>query len=148
MDGVSVVLAVLPLGIQLVNTIRKANKFLKEVQNAPEGWARLIDTLDQLESFLIAVNGLIERQEKVGSLPGSVHLMSAALQRCETTAKKLEASTDGIKTYLKSQGRGRRAWASLKTVVKKEEVEGLRKQIDEDMMYLQNALTLNTNHLQ
>ena len=48
MDGFSGVLAVVSCSLQLVDTIQKVNKFLKEVQNAPEELARLMDALHEL----------------------------------------------------------------------------------------------------
>lgn len=142
------VLAVVSCGLQLVDTIQKVNKFLKEVQNAPEELARLVDALNDLVSLLTAVNGFVERQLKIGILPGSVHTIDGALQRCKSTVEKLDTSVNALRTNFKNQGRGRKKWASLKTVVKKEEVEKLRKSVHENMMNLQTALQLNTSDLQ
>ena len=148
MDGVSGVIAVVSFSLQLVNTIQKASQVLKEVQNAPKELARLVDALDQLESLLIAANGIVEQQNKMGSLPGSVHTMNGALRRCKSTVEKLDTSVNAIKNYFKIQGRGRKAWASLKTVMKKEEVEQLHRQVHENMKNLQTALLLNMSYLQ
>ena len=148
MDGVSGVLAVVSLSLQLVDTVQKANRFLKRLQNAPKESARLIDALNQLESLLIAAHGVVEQQNKIGSLPGSVQAIDSTLQRCKFTVEKLETAVKNIETFFKSRGRGRKAWASLKTVVRKEELEKLHKQVLEDMNSLQTALLLNLSYLQ
>ena len=148
MDGVSGVLTVVSFSVQLVNAIQKANEFLKEIQNAPRELARLVDALDQFESLLIAADGVVEQQMEMGNLSGSAHTIDAALRRCKSTVEKLDTSVNAIKNFFKIQGRGRKAWASLKTVVKKEEVEQLHKQVHGNMRDLQTALLLNMSHLQ
>ena len=148
MDGVSGIIAVVSFSIQLVETIQKAKKFFKEVQDAPEELIRLVDTLDRLQSLLIAADHLVEQQNKMGSLPGAVDTIDRALRRCQSTVKKLDTSVNAIKPYFKVQGRGRKTWAKLKTVVKKEEVRQLRKQVYESMKNLETALILNNTHLQ
>ncbi len=148
MDGVSGVLAMASFSIQLVETVQKARKFLKEVRTASEELERLVDALDQFESLLIAANGIVERQNKIGSLSGAVNVIDNALLRCRTTVEKLDTSVNAIKAHFNVQGHGRKAWASFKAVAKKEEVKNLLRQVQENMTNLQTALLLNTSCLQ
>ena len=148
MDGVSAILAITSFSIQLVETIQKANRFLKEVQNAPTELIKLVNTLDTFESLLLDVNGLIERSNAMSGLPGSVACIESALKRCQTTVMELDASVRTFKEYFARHGRLHKAWASIKTVVRKEKVEQLRKQIEGDMCILNTALSINMSHLQ
>ena len=148
MDGLSGALAVISFSIQLIGTVRKAQIFLKEVRNAPEELANLVDTLDQFEYILVATNNLVQHQNRIEHLPGAVDNIASVLRRCQTTIKKLDDAVLTINSYFESQNRGRKVWASLKTVVKKDHIEKLRKQIQENTINLQTALILNSSHLQ
>ena len=148
MDGVSSALAVVSFSIQLIGTIRKAQIFLKEVRNAPEELANLVDTLDQFEHLLVATNNLVEQQDSTGNLPGAIVNIASVLQRCQGTIKKLDDAVLTINSYFETQNRGRKVWASMKTVVKRDHIEKLRKQIQENISNLQTALLLNSSHLQ
>ena len=148
MDGVSTIIAIASFSIQLVETTQKANRFLKEVQNAPTELIRLVNTLDDLESLLLDVHGLIERLNAMSGLPSSVDRIGSALKRCQTTVMELDASVRTFKDYFARHGRLHKAWASIKTVVRKEKVEQLRKQIEGDMGILNTALSINMFHLQ
>ena len=148
MDGVSTTIAVVSFTLQLVGTVKKATKFLKEVQNAPKEIARLVDCLSQFESLLVAAHDIVEQQNKVQGLPSSIHIISSALERCKSTIDKLDASVNALKAYFKNQSRGRKVWASLRTVIKQDEVEHIRAQVDKDMKNLHTALLVNMSHLQ
>ena len=148
MDGLSSALAIISISIQLIGTIRKAQIFLKEVRNAPEELGNLVDALAQLEELLVATNNLVEQQKSIENLPGAVDNIASALRRCQTTIRKLDEAILTINRYFETQNRGRKVWASLKTVVKKDHIEKLRKQIQENTINLQTALILNSSHLQ
>ena len=148
MDGLSSALAVVSFSVHLIATIRKAQGFLKEVRNAPDELANLIDTLDQLEDLLMATNNLVKQQSEIENLPGAIENIARVLQRCQKNIKKLDDAVFTINSYFENQNRGRKIWASLRTVVKKDHIENLRKQIREDSINLQTALLLNSSHLQ
>ena len=148
MDGVSGALAVLSFSIQLIDSVRKAKKFLAEIKNASEEVTRLTDTLDEFQLLLCATRDLLERQNKIDGFPSAIQTIDHALQRCNYTIQKLQSSIDTIETYFKRTGRGRQAWASLKTATKKENIGKLFEQIHRDMVFLQTALMLNISNLQ
>lgn len=148
MDGLSSALAITTFSVQLIGTIRKARIFLKEVRNAPEELQNLVDTLAQLEELLVATNNLVEQQNSIENLPGAIENIASVLQRCQATLRKLDEAVLTLNSYFETQTRGRKVWASLKTVVKKNHIEKLRKQIQENTINLQTALVLNSSHLQ
>ena len=104
--------------------------------------------MGQLESILIATNSIVQRQKKIDDLPGAVAVLENALLRCKSTIQELKTSVDTLEAFFRLQGHCRKAWASFRTVQRKDEFEGLRKQIHDNMMNLQTALLINTSCLQ
>ena len=147
MDGLSGALAIVSFSLQLIGIIRKAQIFLKEVRNAPEELGNLVDTLAQLEDLLLATNSLVEQQNSIENLPGAVDNIASVLQRCQGTIRNLDEAVLTINCYFETQSRGRKVWASLKTFVKKDHIEKLRKQIQENTIKHQAGLILNSSHL-
>ena len=143
MDVVSGAFAVLSLGIQLAESVKKANTFLKDVQKAPDELMRLVETLDQLAALLIQVDDLIEQQQRTDGLLGPSGLLQSALQSCRLSVGMLEVFVNKLQVSFDRQGRVKKVWASLKTVVKKEDTERLRGRIHENMTALQSALLIN-----
>ena len=148
MDGVSTAFAAVSLTFQLVGTVKKTRKFLKEVQNAPKQITRLVDTLSRFESMLVAAQGIVEQQKNMKDLPCSINVISDALQLCKSTVEKLDTSVDALKAYFKDHRGGRKTWASFKTVMKQDEVEQIHEQVKEAMRNFQCALGVNANYLQ
>ena len=148
MDGVSTAFAAVSITLQLVGTVKEVSKFLKEVKDAPKEITRLADALSQLESLLVTAQGIVEQQNDIKGLPSSINVVSDALQRCESTIKKLETSIDTLKAYFKGQCRVRKTWASVKTVMRQEEVERVHGQVEAAMGNLQSAILLNMSGLQ
>ena len=148
MDGVSTVFAVVSFGVQLAGTIQATSDFLRSVQNAPDELLGLVDLLDQLQGTLGHVHDLIEQQSSVLTSPGSLRSIAAALQNCEKSLKKLKSLVDQLKRSLDRQHRIQRAWAFLRTVLNKEELLELRKQIQESLITLQLSISINSAQLQ
>ena len=154
MDVVSGAFAVLSLSVQLAQTVKKANNFLKDIQKAPDELARLVETLDQLNLILIQVNHLIEQQNNIEGIPSSIDAIQNALRSCEKITQKLKLFVDKLEACFHRQGRVRNVWASLKSVVKKDDIAELRGQIHENITILNtavlmnNAVLMNTHYLQ
>ena len=148
MDGVSTAFAAISITLQLVGTVKEASKFLKEVKDAPKEITRLADALSQFESLLVTAQAIVERQNTMKGLPSSITVVSDALQRCEVTVKRLEVSVVALKAYFKGQRRIRKTWASVKTVMKQDEVERVHGQVEAAMGSLQSAILLNMSSLQ
>lgn len=64
-----------------------------------------MNTLNNLESLLLDVNGLIQRINAMSGLPGSVNRIGSALKRCQTTVMELDASVRTFKEYFARHGR-------------------------------------------
>ena len=109
---------------------------------------KLIESLDELESLLLAVDGLVKRQNAVGSIPGSVDPVERALKHCQSSVAALDASVCALKQHFAGRGRFRQGWASVKTVVKEEKVHQLRGQIESDVIKLHTAITINMSYVQ
>ena len=148
MDGVSAVFAVVSLGVQLAGTVQATSEFLRSVRNAPDELLGLVDLLDQLQGTLGHVSDLIEQQSSVLISPGSLRSIAAALQNCERSLKKLKSLVDQLKRSLDRQHRIQRACASLSSVLKKEELLELRKQIQESLIRLKLSISINSAQLQ
>jgi len=148
MDGVSAVFAVVSLGVQLVGTIREVIEFLRSVHNAPDEITRLVQVLDQLRGTLEHVKDLVQQQSLILGLPGSFVSIASALRNIEKRIIKLEKLVNQLKRYVDRNYSFQKAWATLKTVFKKEEIVELRGQLYEDMMALQLSISINSTHLQ
>ena len=147
MDGVSVLFGALSFSLQLVDTIHKVRKFLNEVQNAPKELARLNDTLGQYADLMIAADDLATQQKQIGGQPGSLSIIEGALQRCRSTVERLHASVKIAQSHFRSQRGARKAWASFKTAMRREEVEELHDRVLQDIQSLQTALIINNSFI-
>lgn len=146
MDGMSTALAVISLTIQLVGTVQNISKFLHDVNHAPTELARLVESLDQLNSTLNQTRHLVEQQFLVLRLPGSLAYISNALKNCE---RKVEALNDFVKKVAKSishQHRLQRMWSFSRTQMK-DEASVLQNQLRDATISLQCATMNNSWHL-
>ena len=151
MDGVSSaasVVAVVTLALQLGKTIQKINSFLRNIEEAPKEVVRLIETLDQLHGTLDHARELFEQQFLVLRLPGSPLFITRALETCENHISELTTISTGISRSFGHQRKVRRTWASMRFVVKKQELEDIRCRLRDAKMDLQSALSSNLWHLQ
>ena len=141
------VLAVVSLGIQLVGTVKEASKFVHSVRNAPDELSTLGYSLDQFHLMLKKVMDLIEQRGKCEGLPGSTDLMECAVRNCESNVTKLGNLVDRLQKRLRHEGKLRTAWASLSSVVKKDELEQYRSWIQGDLTALNTAVALSAYEL-
>ena len=75
-----------------MGTLQKARRLFKNVRTAPKEVAAIVDILDEFETLLVAIQGLVEKQSTVGAAPNSFNLVKRALQRCTRTTSELDAS--------------------------------------------------------
>ena len=148
MDGVSAALAVVSLGMQIAGIIQTSSKFLRSVRNAPQEILRLADLLDQLQTALSHVDVIVEQQSSFGTSPGPLSAITKALQNCKTILVKLERLIDKLRGLPDGEHKFRRVWASMQTVLKKEELQEIRNQIQESLIALQLALSIYSTQLQ
>lgn len=148
MDGVSGGLAVASFSIQLVETVHKANKFLKEMRNASEEIRKLADRIEELECILVIIDGLIKRQNAMKNLDECNDILMRAVERCNSKVAALDSYTKTIEGFYKRRGRVNQARASVKTVMRKEELRQLTEDVEAARSMLREALGANTLYLQ
>lgn len=128
------------LGIQLVGTVRKVMTFIQSIQDAPEDLARLGSRVKQLETILHRVTTLVESRSQYTDTSGSVDLLEEAVRNCEPNVTKLGKLVDKLQKKSDQSGKRRAAWTSLKSVVKKEDLDKYRSLIQESLMALNTAI--------
>lgn len=148
MEVASEVTAVVSLGFHLAEIVQKANGFLRGIHNAPDEISRLAEGLTQLELLLSLANTLIGQQSCVNGFPELINLIANALCKCERSMRGLSVLVDKIQMSLQHQRWVRRTWTSIKAVLEKEDIERMRKRIQEDQSYLQMAIVINISHIQ
>ena len=146
MDVASGVFAVISLSLQLAETVKKVDNFLRDVQNAPDELKRLVDTLDQFSLILVQVKNYVEQQSRIDHLPGCIDVIERTLHSCESNVRKLDSYVNVFQTLFNGTGQRRKIWASIKTVVKKEEIVQMRGLILQDISSLQTAMLINISH--
>lgn len=147
MDGISSASAVISLTVQLISTTRDIINFLREIQDAPEELLSTIEFLDQLRGNLEEVKCLVEEQSLCVDLPSSVASIRAALKICESKIVLVEQCVNKFKGVLDRRSQVRKKWASLKHVLKKEEIKRLQKQLKWATKSLHTALMINVNRI-
>lgn len=151
MDGVfsaASIVTVVTLAVQLGTAIQKLSKFLQNVQEAPKEVVRLVETLDQLHGTLEHVRELLEQQSFVLRLPGSPVFIFKALGSCEKHIKELEILSAEVRRSFGHQHKVRRTRASMRFVVKKQNLEDIRCRLRDAKMDLQFAISSNSWQLQ
>jgi integrase len=148
MDGVAGAFAVVSLAIQLANTIQQISKFLRNVHDAPKEVVRLVDMLDQLHGTLDHARQLIEQQFIILRLPGSPEFITKALENCEKQVKALERFANQARKGFDDQHKLRRTWASMKMVVKRQDLDDIQGRLRDAKMDLQFAISGNSWQLQ
>ncbi|MCJ1278826.1 hypothetical protein MMC21_006645 [Puttea exsequens] len=145
MDGVSAVLAVVGVGIQLAKEAQKIRKILRDIKNAPEELQQLIDLLDRLHDILEDASKLVN-QQKLPSGPNGLSVsVLKGFRNCEKTVRRLGAMVDEIRRSSDSGCRAQMIRGALKMVVKRDDIKQIQRKIQEDMMYLHNALSTHTS---
>ena len=146
MDVVSGAFATVSLSIQLIETVQKARKFLKSIQEAPLELSRLIEKLDQFYLTIKGASRVIEQQQNCAKFVASVDLLEAALQSCCSSVKDLDLVVHDLHPKIAHQQRIRRAWGSIAAHLKNDDVQLLRDRIAESMSLLTIALVTNSYH--
>jgi len=86
MDGLSVAasgMAVISLTIQLLDSIREIQRFMRNILNARTELKRLIDLLDQLILILENIGSLIDKQEGRMTDANIISNILRAMKTCE-----------------------------------------------------------------
>jgi uncharacterized protein YoxC len=115
MDGLSAAasgIAVISLALQLVDSVRQIQRFLRKVSEAPKELRRLIELLEQLELILESIGELINKQQQQGGNQDVAvsETVLRAMKTCENTVKGLASTVDGARKSIEARIRRRRLW--------------------------------------
>ncbi|KAE8452504.1 hypothetical protein EG329_000407 [Mollisiaceae sp. DMI_Dod_QoI] len=148
MDGLSAAasgIAVVSLAIQLVDSVREIQRFLRSIADAAEELNRLVDLLEQLELILQSIGKLVEHQRaQHGDLDIDVSpSILKSVQTCEKTLQKLNKLIEKVKHNAKAKGRVTRALGHFWLGCKKEDIEDFENQLHRSVSNLNLIMTTN-----
>ncbi len=133
MEAASSIIAVVSVAIQLAESIKKLVIFFKDVRDAPSEVNALLDDLEILYDTL----------QQVGAFSGdsrSSKIIERALQSCNTEVHKLDSKLSDAARNIKSENICLRKWSAFGIVLKKSQIESLRKAIEQAKSTLTLAL--------
>ena len=140
-------IAIVSLGIQLVSTVKEASRLIHSIRNAPDEVSALGASLEQLHLTLAKVTFLIEQQQKHTDISASTDLLECAVRNCEPNVTKFGRLVDKLQRKFRHDGKYRTAWASISSVMKKDDVDQYRMCIQGDLTALNYAVALNALEL-
>lgn len=151
MDGLSAFangIAVVSLAIQLDDTVRDIQGFLKLVSEAPKELKWLLELREQLELILEGVGSMVQMQNyQAGTRTQDGLAMTSllkALNNCSTDVEPLNKLVKAAKS-VSDGSRFERAIGSLKLACKAIDIEDFEARTQNDLMVLTVAMTINPN---
>jgi len=153
MDGLSAAasgIAVVSLAIQLVDSVREMQRFLRDVSEAPKELRRLIDLLEQLELILENIGALVERQQQ-GAVQTELDLSASILKAMKTCESKLKMLEDVVGTAKKSANatnKATRKFGDFRLACKKDNIEDCERQLHDAISLLHLAMTTNLTYVE
>ncbi len=130
LSGASSVIAVVSVAFQIAEGIHKLVKLYKAVQDAP---ARLCDLVRDLESL----SQILLEKQPIDTVPGIERFTADALKSCEHIVSKLQQQLFQHSVDLQSPNRLRKLRGSFTLVLKDDEIQYLRGEIDRAKSSLQ-----------
>jgi len=147
MDGLSAAasgIAVVSLALQLVDSVRQIQRFLRNVSEAPKELRRLIDLLEQLELILESIGELINKQQQAGEQDVAVsETVLRAMRTCENTVKGLASIVDKARKDVEAKSKATKTIACLRLSCKRRDVEEFERKIQEAVSLLNLTMTTN-----
>lgn len=141
-------IAVISLTIQLASSVQDIHRFLRGVSGAPKELERLVDLLEQLECILDGIRALHQKQKEQGSIPDMHTAVIRALKTCQSRLELLESIVEKAKKDMNRSSKALKTWASLRLTLKKKDVDEFEGRLEQAMMRLQMAVTMNIAHVQ
>ena len=145
MDGLSAAasgIAVVSLALQLVDSVRQIQRFLRNVSEAPKELRRLIDLLEQLELILESIGDLTNKQQQSGDQDVAVsNSVLRAMKMCENTVKELASMVDGARKDVEAKSRKTKMVACFRWECKRRDVEEFERRIQEAVSLLNLTMT-------
>ncbi len=141
-------IAVISLTIQLASSVQDMHRFLRGISGAPKELDRLVDLLEQLDIILDGIRALHLRQKEQDSIPDMHTAVIRALQTCQSRLELLEGIVKKAKNDMTRSNKVLKTWAALKLTLKKKDVDEFEGRLEQAMMRLQMAVTMNIAHVQ
>jgi hypothetical protein len=146
MEGLSAAasgIAVASLTIQLVESVRKIQRFLRHVSEAPRELQRLLDLLEQLELILENIGMIMNKQQRHHGGPDVVTSVWKSMKMCESKLSMLEKVVEAAKKATESKNRAARSLASFRLACKKRDVEEFEVHLQQAISVLDLTMTMN-----
>jgi hypothetical protein len=148
MDGLSAAtsgIAVVSLAIQLVDSVREIQRFLRHVSEAPKELWRLIDLLEQLELILEPIGMLVERQQRQSEDKdtGISTSVLRAMKTCESKLAMLESIVETAKKASIATNKATRTLGSFKLACKKNDIKEFESQLHDAVCLLNLTMAMN-----
>ncbi|KAF2853001.1 hypothetical protein T440DRAFT_497472 [Plenodomus tracheiphilus IPT5] len=145
MDGASSVIAVVSLSLQLIESISKIKKFLRDVKEAHKELARLIDLLDLLAALLQDVHDNLRKQESWQGqyIPLPSNTIVRCVQGCEGTIKPLRELVQKYSTPAAGTASLTKLKRDIKVAIKAKDIVGYETRVEREIGYLQAAVGTN-----
>jgi len=145
MDGLSAAasgIAVVSLALQLVDSVRQIQRFLRKVSEAPKELRRLLDLLEQLELILESIGDLINKQQQSGDQDVAVsETVLRAMKTCENTVKELASTVDRARKDFEEKSRMTKMVACFRLECKRRDVEEFERRIQDAISLLNLTMT-------
>ena len=138
-------IAVISLGLQLVHTVKRVKNFVDGIRDAPSELANLATDLERYHLMLAKVNDLVGTRRSLQNSQDSTDLMESIVRGCKPNIDKLEALMDKLQKKLSHGGRRWTTWASISSMVKKDEIERYQKGIKDNLANLNMAVNIGTS---
>ena len=148
MDPFSGVAAAIALAAQVAGTIQTIQKLVRDVKNAPKELLVVVDTLKSLCYTLNCVEGIFELRASSEHLPSSYTSVLKALACCCERVRTLQDVTDTLMAGACRHHYLRKSLGSLKIVSKREELRTLQSQLQDAVICLQLAISINSAGVQ
>jgi len=150
MDGLSAAasgIAVVSLAIQLVDSVREIQRFLRDVSDAPKELKRLLELLNLLEFTIEKIGMLMEKQRQnskdYDSGSDVSEIVLRAMKMCESKLSMLQSVVETAKKASLSESKARKSLGSLRLACKKRDIEDFENQLQHAVSILDLAMTMN-----
>jgi hypothetical protein len=148
MEGLSVAasgIAVVSLTVQLVDSIREIQSFLRRVSDAPKELKRLLGLLEQLELILESIHIIVEKQRKHS--PGlDVSVCASILRAVSTCRDRLVLLGDVVSSVKKASstnGKVQKSLECFRLACKKKDIEEFETLLQQAVSILDLTMTMN-----
>jgi cob(I)alamin adenosyltransferase len=138
-------IAVVSLAIQLVDSVREIQRFLRNVSEAPKELKRLLDLLEHLELILENIGAQMAKQQRnsIDLDDTTITSVQKAMKMCEDKLLVLEGFVKRAKKASEARNKATRAVGAFKLACKKKDIEEFESQLQQAIHVLNLTMTIN-----